>query len=303
MKKLSAVIPLASMGLALSFIAADAVADGMMKDAVTEYWSGYYFGAHFGAGAGRVHSNLREQTTQLQRSTATIINNASISEFSTQSSGRARLRGEATGSEANLFVGYNVHPMAYPRVVFGGQLEGTIFSDIQLKSRGTRYSTSTQVQTTTVLVPPTTNSATTIGTESTNVSSLDELRSMFSFIGRAGMLAAPDTMVYGLVGLTEGHFVLPDSFDVAGGRRGQWEEGVTAGVGVEHKLNEHWSLLAEYRYMHFDIDRSSSTSSNSTQTTVTTSVTQTTLFSSNFRRTTDTDMNFNAGRIGIVYRA
>ena len=82
----------------------------------------------------------------------------------------------------------------------------------------------------------------------------DELRSMVSFVGRAGWLASDRTMLYALGGGALGHFVVPDSQDLRGGDRGKWV-GYTAGAGVEHKFTPNWSVRAEYRYLHFDVDR------------------------------------------------
>ncbi len=96
----------------------------------------------------------------------------------------------------------------------------------------------------------------------------DQLRSNFAVIGRAGFLVTPDILLYGLGGLSLGHFVSPDGEDFFGGRNGKWVAGYTAGAGGEVKLNDNWSLRAEYRYLHFDFDRGEASGSTSTSTSV-----------------------------------
>ncbi len=83
-------------------------------------------------------------------------------------------------------------------------------------------------------------------------------------VGRVGVLVTPDILLYGLGGLALGHFVYPDGVgeDTAGGKNGKWVAGYTAGAGGEVKLNDNWSLRAEYRYLHFGFGRDEGIRSN-----------------------------------------
>jgi hypothetical protein len=45
----------------------------------------------------------------------------------------------------------------------------------------------------------------------------DQLRSNLAVIGRAGFLVTPDILLYGLGGLSLGHFVHPEGNDFFGG--------------------------------------------------------------------------------------
>ncbi len=45
------------------------------------------------------------------------------------------------------------------------------------------------------------------------------------------------------------------AIDPFGGKNGKWVAGYTVGAGGELKLNQNWSLRAEYRYLHFDVER------------------------------------------------
>lgn len=300
MNKISKLTLLA--GLVCSFTAMDVCADGILKEA--EWWAGPYYGAHFGAGAGRVHGRLRENTTQIQTFNSLAGVNTTVQTFISNDTGYAnRLRGNATGSEADLFVGYNFHPASMPNWIYGGQLEGTIFSDIGFKSIGTRTVRQNQGQQA-FLNGVLFSSSSSVANSTSTVESLDELRSIFSFIARGGMLAQPETLVYGLVGLSEGNFVVPDAQNPFGGKRNQWEEGVTAGAGVEHKFNEHWSLLMEYRYLGFGISRTRANVSSSTSQSVASSGSlQTSTFFSHFIGTSHNDLDFHMGKVGIVFRA
>jgi opacity protein-like surface antigen len=289
-------LQLLGAGLMLAVSAVGAYADGYaqpgLKDACCESWAGRYFGAYFGSGAGRVDTSVSDR--QNQTFTQTVPGTTVTQVFT--DNGTAALSGDVTGSVVDLFVGYNFHQGCCSKFVFGAQFEGTVFSDITMKSIGRRNSTQTQTTTTVTggVTTVTTANATATDTFETN----DELRSMFAFVGRAGFLATPNMLVYVLGGGTLGNFVVPDSQDPRGGDRSQWEFGYTVGAGLEHKLNKHWSVRAEYRYIHFDVDRSQSSVDNQTQ------VTGATTFSNNntFSRTQSTDFDFHIGKIGVVYK-
>ncbi|BCA94468.1 hypothetical protein TUM19329_08290 [Legionella antarctica] len=113
---------------------------------------------------------------------------------------------------------------------------------------------------------------------------------MISLIGRVGILAKPNTLVYGLVGPTEAKYLLSTRRD--------WKLGVTSGAGFEHKFNEHWSVLAEYRFTHLNFnDLNDQNVTNSAFGTNLTSVTTTGLL-----QTVQRNLNINAGNFAVVYR-
>jgi opacity protein-like surface antigen len=252
-------------------------------------WYGLYFGTYFGSGAGR--TSFDGTDTQTQRFVQTVPGTTVTQVFT--DNGTFSGSGKPTGSVVDLFVGYNAKMSDI--VVVGAQLEGTVFSDITLKSTGLRNST--QTQTTTTVTGAGTTVATTTATASNTFDTYDELRSMFAFVGRAGWLATQNTLLYLLGGGVLGNFVIPESQDPRGGDRSEWKLGYTAGAGVEQRLNKHWSLRAEYRYIHFDVQRDSSTADTQTQGTATTTFTNT----NNFARDYETKFDFHLGKIGIVY--
>jgi opacity protein-like surface antigen len=284
-------------GLALAFVATAASADGYvrggLKDApCCDSWTGRYFGAYFGSGAGSVDTSVADR--QVQTFTQTVPGTTVTQVFT--DTGSASLSGDATGSVVDLFAGYNMQPGCCGGFVFGAQFEGTVFSDITMKSSGRRNSTQTQTTTTNVGGVITVTTATATATDTFDTA--DELRSMFAFVGRAGFLVGQHMLIYALGGGTLGNFVVPDSQDPRGGDRGQWEFGYTVGAGLEHKLNHHWSIRAEYRYMHFDVDRSQSSVDNQTQVQAVTTFTN----NNTFNRSQSTDFDFHIGKIGIVYK-
>jgi opacity protein-like surface antigen len=121
---------------------------------------------------------------------------------------------------------------------------------------------------------------------------------MFAFVGRAGFLVTPQMMIYALGGGVLGNFVVPDSQDPRGGDRSQWEFGYTVGGGLEHRLTQNWSIRTEYRYVHFEYDRSSSSTDSQTQVTGATTFTN----QNSFSRNLSTDVDIHLGKIGIVYK-
>ena len=260
-----------------------------------DYWSGTYLGAHFGAGAGTINQTFSDELVSIQKSFPNPVSTSNAT-------GSGQRQGDITGSNLDLFVGYNVHPND-SKFVLGGQFEGTLFNNTTMKARGIRNVTTTTIS----------KSGSTINSNSlSNATAVSELstnlQSMFSFIGRAGFLAKPNTLIYALVGATEGNFFTVDtSNNTAGGstatenKRSQWQLGLTAGGGVEYKLSEHWSLLGEYRYLHFNFNQNgslSSTTKNTNQLTHAPSSETSSISSQN----THSNFNFNLGQIGIVYR-
>ena len=218
-------------------------------------WAGPYFGVYFGAGAGVARGDY-----------AGIIDISTIGTI-TQN---ALLAGTTTGMQTDLFAGYNLRS---DRLVVGGQVEATQFSDVAAKMAGTQTSVnSTSVQ----------NSI---------FDQSERLRSMVSVVGRAGFLATPNLLLYGLGGLALGHFKYPDGGDRFPDPNGKWVAGYTVGAGGELKVARHWSLRTEYRYLHFDIERGASYGTFTTAGGPTT-------FSFASRTSTD----FHLGKVGLVYR-
>jgi opacity protein-like surface antigen len=283
MRILSAKLPLSRLNLGLSLLFAAAnVSAGNMGPVETELWAGAYLGVHAGSGAGDVDQTINDVGNNDQ------VRFPPLQTSSVRQTSSGNLHGDVTGSLANLFIGYNFHRPG-SSFVYGGQLEGTLFSDVALKGIGIRYLTSTTRAF---------NGTITTLSNATDYEQLDELHSTFSFIARGGYLVRENTLLYVLGGVTEGHFVVPPQDDPQGGKRYQWETGGTVGGGAEYKFNEHLSFLAEYRYMWFNYDRNRSNFTN--QTIIANNITTTTQ-SSTYAHIGN-DLNFNLGQIGIVYR-
>jgi len=80
-------------------------------------------------------------------------------------------------------------------------------------------------------------------------------RRMYTFAGRVGYLASPDTMIYGLLGYTRASFagdldasingtsIFSDSYSFS-------LNGVAVGMGMETRLSRNTTLGVEYRYNH-----------------------------------------------------
>ncbi len=97
-----------------------------------------------------------------------------------------------------------------------------------------------------------------------------ELDWMVSVIGRAGWLATPTTLLYGLGGWSYAHFDVEDvPYDFGLGQLQDFNaNGPTVGGGIEKKLSPKWSLRAEYRYTNFgkhSFSTKSSTTDNSSE--------------------------------------
>lgn len=288
-----------SAGLALSLVAVNVSATNYFRVnqmGMRDSWTGVYFGASFGAGAGDVTQSYTFNST-----TNTVSVNTGTGLTVTTDSflrGSNHLQGHATGSVADVFIGYNFFlPCS---LVFGAQLEGTVFSDVTLKNTGLERATAdTAILAVTTATGATVIQRTTVTPETLTVDTHDELRSMYKLVGRAGYLVTPCTLLYALGGAVEGNFVVPASSDDLGDRRSKWELGYTLGAGIEQKLNEHWSVRVEYRYIRIDIDRSlSNSSSSSARDTLESSSTTQNFFSQH----TNTKFHDHIGEFSIVYR-
>jgi opacity protein-like surface antigen len=249
------------------------------RTACCDSWAGVYVGAYFGSGKGRAKETLADTENFVESFGQPI-------QFNTEITTRGgNLAGNTTGSMVDLFAGYNWRAGNF---VVGGQVEGTVFSDVTLKTSG--------IRSTTILSnfgTPATQTSTDV------VENRQQLRSMVGLIGRAGYLATPKLLLYGLGGLELGHFVYPDGTDPFGGRNGQWAAGFAAGAGGEYKLTDHWSLRGEYRYVHFNVNRDQANSSQQTFTDTSGIPTITTSDEAVTRRIA-ADIHF--GKIGVAYR-
>jgi opacity protein-like surface antigen len=80
-----------------------------------------------------------------------------------------------------------------------------------------------------------------------------ELTWMVSVIGRAGILATPNTFLYGLAGWSYGHFEVDQlMWDFGQGKLADYDsDGLTFGGGFEQKLSSKWSIRGEYRHTDF----------------------------------------------------
>src|SRR5262245_4737763 len=105
-----------------------------------EYWGGGYFGAFFAAGRGDADTSLRQASNSVQ----TIVGPSQNTTIVNNEKDFGKLNGDTTGSISGLLLGYNFHPRC-SRIVFGAQLEGTVFSDINFNTSGLRNENSTSV--------------------------------------------------------------------------------------------------------------------------------------------------------------
>ena len=119
------------------------------------------------------------------------------------------------------------------------------------------------------------------------------LRSRAGLIGRVGLLATPNLLIYGLGGAEFGHFTLQDSADQVGGAYGKWAFGYTAGAGAELKLTDRWSVRGEYRYMRFNLDRQAASVSTYTGVGLAT-------LNANIS-TFQTRADLHLGKVGVAY--
>ncbi|WP_094193695.1 outer membrane protein [Bradyrhizobium viridifuturi] len=123
-----------------------------------------------------------------------------------------------------------------------------------------------------------------------------------TFRGRAGILAAPQLLLYATGGLAYGHFdanapSLPSSW-------GATHTGWTVGAGGEVALDSHWSIKAEYLYM--DLGRFAGAPVSAT-TTVTNSLPPpnsgfTTVTTNFVNASFGTRFTDNIVRVGVNYR-
>lgn len=233
-------------------------------------WNGLYWGASFGAGSGRSKSKFTtvNQNTFLDtttRSSQDLGEDGSTflqtETFSSSFYERITGRGVADWNEgalADLYLGANAHLTR--RIIVGAQVEGGLSqmvfqSNIQKARRTSRQSSksfSAGSSDGDKFEFGNTSSSSSQSVE--NLKGVDnelELDWTVSVIGRAGYLATPTTLLYGLAGWTYGHFEVEDTWFAGSQIDDFGSHGVTVGGGFEQRLSEKWSLRGEYRYTDF----------------------------------------------------
>jgi opacity protein-like surface antigen len=239
-------------------------------------WAGPYIGFYFSAGTGSVAETYSGNLDSRSASPG------SLSTTNTVTSGS--FSGSMNGSMNEAFLGYNWRS---GRFVAGVQAEGTLFSSAGFKATGpqttvTNSTFSGFVRPTDFRLDP--------GYDT------QQLRSAIGLVGRAGFLATPNLLLYGLGGVEFGHFVHPKSSDAFGRENGKWVAGYTAGAGAELRINDHWSLRGEYRYLNFDIGRTRSTAGSSIQ-----DLTGTISSDTNVTHR-QAAVDFHVGKVGVAYK-
>jgi opacity protein-like surface antigen len=214
-----------SLPIALVLLCAtDVMAHEPAPAFVPDSWAGPYIGAYYAVAAGGRSSELADEA-HIQQSTSTLM--------------KGNFSGQVTGSMVDLFAGRN---WRFGNFVVGGQVEATVASDIAASVTGPLQSN--QVQTLAGVITRSSSGPTTNGND-------PQLKFRAGLVGRAGFLVRPNLLLYGLAGLEFGHFIFPDDDDTFGTANRNWAVGYTAGAGLEARFDDHWSLRAEYRYLHF----------------------------------------------------
>jgi opacity protein-like surface antigen len=249
-------------------------------------WSGLYWGAAFGYGMALSSSRYRtvNQSRFEDRSSSADVDdegavstNSSISVDTNSSviSGRSDGTGTEEGALVDLYLGANTN--LTPRIVAGIQVEGGL-ANMRFRSRvngeqqsSSGISTSTSDSTSANFNFHSTDVSRSSDSSTDSFPQANEVRLDWtvSVLGRAGWLATPSTLVYGLAGWTYGHFEEGNLLFGNGRIDDFGSHGLTVGGGIEKKLSPKWSLRAEYRYTNFGTEhfstqtRSTGTSSGS----------------------------------------
>jgi opacity protein-like surface antigen len=176
--------------------------------------------------------------------------------------------------------------MRFGQYVLGGvQLEGSL-AELDFNSEGTRalnYFNS---------IGPTGQTA--VGPFRPHVHS----RWMISALARAGTFIDPSTLLYAIAGVTLAQFEyqnLTDNLFFQPGER-FFSNGANVGGGIEHKINSHWSIRAEYRYTKFRDVEVSNNFSWSSSSGGAVSATQTNAIQTHFEN------QMHVGRLGFSYQ-
>lgn len=276
MKKLFSTTLLAALGFSLAH---NVYADGIMQE--PELWAGPFMGLSVAGGGGDFKTKYRD-ISYVTNTTTNTLNQTVTTSLLTTTQGQLKIDGNASGGLANLFLGYNFHK-TNSKLIYGAQLEGTLYTDVFSLSQSHMAANVTLIN----FINPAANATT---TTEFSVANSAEIRSIFSALGRGGFLVNRSTMVYGLVGPSAA------SFNLIGGQK--WVLGISAGTGIEHKITEHWSMLAEYRFTYFSPDSILNTRVENIF------LGQNTLQRTTNLRTRETDMQIynNMAILGFVYR-
>jgi opacity protein-like surface antigen len=176
-----------------------------------------------------------------------------------------------------------------------------VFSDLTLKTKGRVNGTSTQISTNS-------QNGTVNYTDSNSykfsdtATFFDQLQSLPAVVGRIGVLAGPNFLFYGIGGVAFGNFVYGNGWNE------DWATGYTIGGGGEFRVTGAWSLRGEYRFYHFDYDRSRTGGGPNSSTRKTYDASgnlnyvDTNTGNSNFTQHYDTDVDLSMGKVAVVYR-
>lgn len=287
--------------------------DRVTDHAGDSYWNGVYVGLNMMTGWGTTEQQFTADqlnTTNIITSNLTTNALASVQNNSTSASyNLSNATGPISGLASNFFLGYNYH-QPHAHWLLSGQLEGSLFNNISVRSQGTLTGFSSTSNITRNSVDVITNNIQNTSNNSGSVQVDGNELAMFNFLARAGILAKPNLLLYGLAGGSEGKFsftsptttvTTPTSIGQLGSA---WELGWLLGGGIEYKLTENWSILGEYRHFDYNFDNRWNTALNTnTGSTATTPNTRTqTTVSNNTAFHLQTYFNFNVGNIGVVYR-
>jgi len=224
-------------------------------------WTGWYWGASFGAGI--TTTDAFERTASLSTSTTS----APVSGLQLTTADRET----SHAATVDLYLGLNGRIAS--RWIGGVQVEGSI-SDNQFRTKN-------------LSVNRTSN-----GSSNTFQSIFDaEAEWMVSALGRAGWLATPSTLLYGLTGWSYTRLDVDSVGNTA--NESIDAHALVVGSGIERQVSPNWTVRAEYRYAHF-FDPSLD------QTTVLTFSSPTS--SGAFTTTTNADyeLDMHTARIGIT---
>ena len=196
-----------------------------------DQWSGIYWGGSFGGGFthSRVTSSERYANTFPTNPPPFVTQGASII---------SDADGSAGGALADIYLGVN--QQIAPSIVVGLQLEGSV-GDMSFDAGGTKALTYFD------------DTGPTGQTASGSFRPHIHAPFMVSALARAGWLADPTTMIYGLAGWTGAQFKYENLTDNTfyEPKDQFWANGVTVGGGLEKKLAPNWSARIEYRYTNF----------------------------------------------------
>jgi opacity protein-like surface antigen len=243
----------------------------------SDSWSGPYWGISIGG------ASTRSQVTSQETYRARFPTNSAPFDLNQIVSNANATANRNPGATFDLFAGAN---MRFGQYVLGGvQLEGSL-AELDFNSEGTRalnYFNS---------IGPTGQTA--VGPFRPHVHS----RWMISALARAGTFIDPSTLLYAIAGVTLAQFEyqnLTDNLFFQPGER-FFSNGANVGGGIEHKINSHWSIRAEYRYTKFRDVEVSNNFSWSSSSGGAVSATQTNAIQTHFEN------QMHVGRLGFSYQ-